>query len=298
MAEETDELTTASESPVSADQGELSPEDTAASTQTEAIKARIEDTRQQMGETIDAIQERLSISNISEQVSEQVTNAIETVKDTVYDATIGKTVTYMKDIGNEISGSAAFKTVRNNPLPFILIAAGAGMLAYNSYVGNKRGSGYRQGRRLAGQSEESSRSLLRSAGEKVSGAARGISDAAGNAYQSVSGAASSTYESANEFAHRAYDKVGEYGRTAHDRYDTHIEENPLAVGAVALAVGAAIGFAIPSTRYEGDLMGSASQNLIQKAQDSAGGLIDRVKQAASEAGENIKAGLENSGATN
>jgi predicted ribosome quality control (RQC) complex YloA/Tae2 family protein len=47
---------------------------------TEEIKAKIEETRADMGETIDAIQERLSYANISEQVSEQVSNAIETAK--------------------------------------------------------------------------------------------------------------------------------------------------------------------------------------------------------------------------
>lgn len=308
MAEETDELTTASESQAISDPGAVSPRETEGSEQTEAIKARIEDTRQQMGETIDAIQEKLSIANISEQVSEQVTNVIETATGTVYDVTIGKAVTFMKDMGDGISGSAAVKTIRNNPLPFIMIAAGAGMLAYNSYKGKNGGSPYAPNRRRPAQTEAkgSSRSLLGSAGEKVSGAARGMSDAAGSAYETVSNAASSTYEgitnsagnaysSANELAHRAYDKVGEYGRMAHDKYDTHIEENPLAVGAVALALGAAVGFAIPSTRYEGDLMGSASQNLIQKAQDSAGNLVERVKQAAEDTGENLKAGLKDSG---
>jgi len=58
--------------------------------ETEQLKAQIEQTRSQMGETIDAIQDRLSVANISEQVSERVNNAIETAKDTAYDATIGK----------------------------------------------------------------------------------------------------------------------------------------------------------------------------------------------------------------
>ena len=37
----------------------------------------------------------------------------------------------------------------------------------------------------------------------------------------------------------------------------YLEDNPLALGALAVAVGAAVGFAIPSTRYEGQLMGEA-----------------------------------------
>jgi methyl-accepting chemotaxis protein len=64
--------------------------------ETDHIKAQIAQTRSQMGETIDAIQDRLSFANISEQVSETVNSAIETAKDTAYDATIGKAA--MKDV--------------------------------------------------------------------------------------------------------------------------------------------------------------------------------------------------------
>ena len=41
---------------------------------TENIREQIADTRNQMGDTIDEIQDRLSFSNISEQVSEHVQN--------------------------------------------------------------------------------------------------------------------------------------------------------------------------------------------------------------------------------
>jgi ElaB/YqjD/DUF883 family membrane-anchored ribosome-binding protein len=272
------------------------------------LKAQIEETRHQMGETIDAIQEKLSFSNISEQVSEQLNNAIETAKHTVYDATIGKAVNYMKDIGSDISGSSAVKMVRNNPLPFVLIAAGAGLLAYNSYSGRGRSSERRTPRQDAPGSEPTSaaRSLLGSAREKAGGIAESVGSAAGSAYESVAGAASGTYAGiansasnaytgANEMVHRAYDKVGEYGVTAQEQYSHHIEENPLAVGAVALALGAAIGFAIPSTRYEGELMGEARENLMQKAQDSAGLLVDKVREVASEAGETLKSEIGDKG---
>src|SRR3954447_16446311 len=46
----------------------------------EQIKGKIEETRNQMGETIDAIQDKLSFSNISEQVTEHVNNAVESAK--------------------------------------------------------------------------------------------------------------------------------------------------------------------------------------------------------------------------
>src|SRR4051812_19328735 len=87
----------------SADDEELAQE-------TENIKGQIEETRSQMGETLDAIQEKLSFSNISEQVSEHVHNAVETGKEAVYDATIGKAAGFMKNVTNNISSSSIVRT--------------------------------------------------------------------------------------------------------------------------------------------------------------------------------------------
>ncbi len=296
-----------------------------ASDETGQLKAQIEETRSQMGETIDAIQEKLSLQNISEQVkdqvSEQITNALETAKATVYDAVIGnigKVGTIMQNIGNEISKSDLGKKARKNPFPLVLIGIGVGLLAYEGFGGKKRRSAYRNKNYNLKNTEDyrrqkSSKSLLDSATgtisdaagnayESVSGAASSaygtVTDATGNAIQIVSGAASaayggvtdaasSAYSKAGDLAGTAYEKAGDYGTQAREKYDYHIEENPLAVGAVALALGAAVGLSIPSTRYESELLGEYRQQLIDKAQEAASGLVDKAKNAASQAQETI-----------
>jgi phage-related protein len=265
----------------------------------EQIKAQIEETRAQMGETIDAIQEKLSFSNISEQVSEQINSAVETAKDAVYDATIGKAGKFMTNFSNEISKTTVIRSARENPLPFLLIGLGVGLLAYNGFGGGKRRSnGGNGGFKKYLPSEVPGKAALKSAGDKIGGVASTVGGAASTAYGSVSGAASTAiggvsnaattaYEGVGNFAGTAYEKAGEYGTQAREQYDYYIEENPLAVGAVALALGAAVGFSIPSTSYEGELMGEARHNLLQKAQDTAGELVDKVKQVASEAQKTI-----------
>ena len=268
--------------------------------ETEQIKAQIQETRSQMGETIDAIQEKLSFANISEQVSETVSNAIETAKDTAYDATIGKAVNFMKDFGDGVTGSNAVKTIRNNPFPFALIGIGAGLLVYQSYT--RSGSKSGDNRSFEGHGELN-RSALASASraatdasgrtldvitDKANAAFGTVTNAAGTAYESVTGAVSTAYTGAGDLANKAYDRAGEFGSIASEKYDEYLEENPLALGALAVAVGAAVGFAIPSTRYEGQLMGEARENLVQRAQDAAGSLVDKAKQVASEAGQTIK----------
>lgn len=279
----------------------LSAADAETDGKTESIKAQIEETRADMGETIDAIQERLSLANISEQVSEQVNNAIETAKDTVYDATVGKVVHFMKNTGRDLSNSNIVGTVKDNPLPFLLIGLGAGLLAYQGF--GKRGSGsaarFRRPQQLTGRHEGSGASMVDSARGGIRGVRNTVANAAGTAYDGVTNvagsaidgvtkAAGTTYASAGDLAHRAVEKAGDIGTMAQETYHQYLEERPWAIGAAALVAGAAIGMAIPSTRYEGELMGEARLNLVNKVQDSATEFIDKAKEAATHAGQSIK----------
>ena len=105
--------------------------------------------------------------------------------------------------------------------------------------------------------------------------------------ETVSDAASRTYEGAADVAGRAFEKVGNFGTTARENYDHYVEEKPLAVAAAAMAVGAVVGLAIPSTKYEGKMMGDARQTLMSKAEDTATELVDKAKQVASDVTETV-----------
>jgi ElaB/YqjD/DUF883 family membrane-anchored ribosome-binding protein len=262
--------------------------DEVVSEETVRLHSEIEETRENLGETIDAIQERLSLSNLSEQVSEQVSNVIETAKDSVYDATIGKAVNFMKQAREGVMQTSAGRTIMANPIPFVLIGAGSAMLIYNGFGKKNRRSSqlskYRTGEYSTPQLTE------RRAGSMLTGAKETITDKAGTAYETVAKTASDTYETAAEAASRAYERVGELGSSAKENYDYYVEEKPMAVAAAAMAVGAAIGFAIPSTRYEGELMGEARENLLEKAGDTATELVDKAKQVASDASQVISRG--------
>lgn len=285
------------------------------------LKAQIEETRSQMGETIDAIQEKLSFQNISEQVKEQVSetinSALETAKDSVYSATIGnlgKAGKFMQNIGKEISNTEAGKFARKNPFPLVLIGLGVGLLAYegfgsrnrrahrySDYDNDPRNRGYGDSgtigtlKSATGKIGDTASSALGTVGETTSHALESVKDAANSAYGTVADTANKAYSAVNDYAHTAYEKAGEYGHVAREKYDYYLEENPLAVGAVALAVGAAIGLAIPATRYENEFMGEYSQQLLDKAQTTAGDLVERVKEVASEAqktlGDEVKTKL-------
>jgi ElaB/YqjD/DUF883 family membrane-anchored ribosome-binding protein len=232
------------------------------------IMSDIEETRSHMGETLDAIQDRLSFANLSEQVSERVNTAMESAKGAVYDATIGRMKIMLKDVSN----TTMMRTVRDNAIPFGLIGLGAGLLAYKAYSGkgNRRPMGNGRARPDG------------DIGEQAPGLMDKVSSRAHDAFGMVSEKADTAYQGASEMMTRGYDRAGEFSDQAKAMYDQYIDENPLAVGALAMAVGAVVGMAIPSSRYEGELLGEYRDDLIEKAQDTASGLLDKTKQLVSE----------------
>lgn len=70
---------------------------------------------------------------------------------------------------------------------------------------------------------------------------------------------------------------------ARGQFETMLEENPLAVGAAAMALGVALGLSVPETRYEDEYLGPARDDLFDKAQDKAGEVMGKVEHVASEA---------------
>ena len=287
-------------------------EDSETAEETHELRQNIEDTRASMGQTIDAIQERLSISNISEQVSEQVSNAIESAKDSVYEATIGKVANLMKETGRSISSSNIGRNISSNPWPYALIGAGAAWLVYDSMSGgSKRRRYYGNGRSRYGErnyltsrtGDGEDRGMLGNATESVSNAASSaygtvastasgamgtVSNTASQTYHKAADVAGQTYNKAADMAGRAYDRVGEYGHMAQDKYEEYVETKPLAVAAAAVAVGGAIGFAKPPTRYERGLLGGNPAKHMKKSRDTANQLMDKAKEVAGEAGAVIK----------
>jgi len=335
-----------------------------ATAETEQIRGQIEETRRGMSETIDAIQERLSFSNISEQVKDQVSEQIGSAVHSVKDAAMEKVGDFMqvfnkgiKDIGK----LDVVKTAKENPMILSLVGLGIGALLVNSLMGKKKrrssyqydyrynsnddaddvrySNEYRRGlnssksekstsetiRGKSGGEENSIRGYVSGASatqpspppkpsaansvydsvssaagtayEGVSGVAatayEGVSSAAGAAYEGVGSAASKTYKGVGNAAGFAYDKAGDLGGQVKESYDYYIEENPLAVGAVALAVGAALGFAIPLTEAENEYMGEMRDNFFEKAQATAQDAIGTVKQMAGEAQKTIVEEVKN-----
>jgi ElaB/YqjD/DUF883 family membrane-anchored ribosome-binding protein len=98
-----------------------------------------------------------------------------------------------------------------------------------------------------------------------------VSDTAG---QVVQGAQQTAGQIADQAQWRAQQAAGGFQQM--------LQENPLAVGAAAIAVGAAIGLAIPETPQEDQWMGEARENLMQRAQETVQQTAGKVGAVAQE----------------
>jgi hypothetical protein len=69
-------------------------------------------------------------------------------------------------------------------------------------------------------------------------------------------------------------------RRAQTTFNRVLRENPLALGAAATLVGAAIGMTVPETEVENEWMGDARDNVVERAKEMAGNAAERVGSTA------------------
>jgi ElaB/YqjD/DUF883 family membrane-anchored ribosome-binding protein len=286
------------------------------------IRSDIEHTRADLSETINALQEKLDPTRIAEQVKDQIrekaTEAYDTAKTAVKEATIGKaekivsnvseTVTDMTGrAGTAIKSSSAVQYIRDNPIPFALVGIGMGMLALNTR--KKEQSSYSTGRRIefnpssgfeAGSASttaqpsitDRARNVASGVADKARGAAGSVADTARAATEratsTVSSAASSVRDAASSAADTTRQQVQQGTRMASDYFSNTLQENPMALGMAALAVGAVVGLSLPTTRVESEYMGEARDRLVDQAKSVAQETVGKVQRVTEEAGRTLK----------
>jgi ElaB/YqjD/DUF883 family membrane-anchored ribosome-binding protein len=241
----------------------------------ERTRTEIERTRADMSETVDAIQERLSPENLKEQT-----------KDRVKEATVGRA---------QEAGTGIVETIRANPLPAALTGIGLGWLLVNARRQSSAQGSYRVG---AYPYDYPPRYEVPGAdGPSTGQAVERARDRAGET-------ATQVQDKAGQVASQAQDRVSRLGNQA--RYQAQrasggfqrmLQENPLAVGALGVGVGAAVGLAIPETTREHEVMGEARDTFVEKAQEKPQDAQERVQQVAQEAQNAAQQEAENQGLT-
>jgi ElaB/YqjD/DUF883 family membrane-anchored ribosome-binding protein len=273
------------------------------------IEREVEQTRAGLTNTLDELRERASPGQLFEQALD-------------YARSSG---------GNEFVRNLG-TSVRDNPLPLLLIGAGIGWLMMSGGsrsggttssmgaspsrsigTGSTRvrvyGGGAESGDSLAGRTS----AAMGAARDSVAGAADRAIDKAGEAYRSVADAAGSATDSVRDAAGAVADslrgaaesvtdrvmgsgqevqaRAGALGDEARQGVTWLMREQPLVLGAIGVALGAAVGALLPGTEAEDRLMGETRDAVADRVQTTAQQGYERLKDTAGEHVEQAKAAV-------
>jgi hypothetical protein len=238
--------------------------DPAEERRTQQLRAEIDRTRDDMSETVNAIQDRLRPSTVA-------ANAAESMKH----AAMSK--------ARDVADSDSVSYMAANPVPMTMVAIGAVGLAWLATAGrNPRLPSYRRRdyftpRREASWAGERDRSYGDEEPTAYTGASYATADRAGSSHYSPANRPAGGYRAASSAAlpSQAY-----LQRAWH--------QNPLMIGVAAAVAGAVVGLGVPETDRENELMGETRDRMIDTVQDTVRDKVDQVQQAATTAVSSVQ----------
>ena len=178
---------------------------------------------------------------------------------------------------------------RRNPISAALIGMGAVWLFTGGRTAERvgdlvRGTGMGRIPDAAGNALDAARSTLRSGSESVgkgvSSATETLRDAGAAGLDRVARAGSEVADTAYGYVQSIPDAGGALFSTARENLSELFRAQPLALGAVGLAIGAGIAAALPATDLEAEYFGEASDNFKEQAVDYASEQVTRVATIA------------------
>ena len=188
----------------------------------------------------------------------------------------------------QAAGTGVVETVRRNPVPAAMAAIGIGWLWTNRSQGRDGSSWNRADRmRFAGTGRYGGRygeygsagsydTEYESGGPSIGDRAREAGQTVGDAAESARRAAAQRLDDFGETAGATADNVGTTVSQAVSDAQRAVESNPLAFGAIALAVGTAVGLALPTTDAERRTLGQTSSRLIDQVETAVSEPLDEM----------------------
>jgi ElaB/YqjD/DUF883 family membrane-anchored ribosome-binding protein len=280
------------------------------------LRAEIRETRERMSDTLDELGNRLNPNRLKAQV-----------KENIREATVGRVETMARNAADRVNETrhGMIDRIRENPIPAAMVGIGLGWLLFGgrrreetlwqrSYVtdGNWDGTAYvgdvsattpRLAQDDAGGGLGSTISREPGVVDRVKDRVTGIgetvrdtsSDVAYAARERASNVAERAGETAGEvadrarnIAHNVSDGTRQRVHMATDRFDQTLNDNPVAIGMVAMAVGMAAGMAIPESNRERQMMGQYRDQLVGRVRETVDDTRERVQNVAERVVEETK----------
>ena len=232
----------------------------------ERLEREIDQKREDIGQIVDALENKLSPGQIFDRV-----------------------VNFSKGNGREFTQNIG-QTLKANPVPVLLTSIGLLWLyasrndtpspgtGRSTFIASRPGMG-------SGVDADGMMDRAREIGGNVSDT---VSDTWNQARSRVSDAAAQVSDTASRLADSAQDAraaLQHQAERATQGFNNLLRDNPLALGAIGIAVGALLGAALPSTEPENRLMGEASDRLAERAKQVVQTGADKARDAVHDMGQ-------------
>lgn len=262
------------------------------------LRAGIERTETELADTLDAIQDKLSLDRL-----------LETAEARIQDFT-SEGAKVMKERMSRIADSVsttASEAIRENPVPVALAAMGIGWLLVKSFAGksdrSERREAFKESREFTEGvqiSEAAPMAVHKTDREKVRDEGHTAAENRGERQRSewtLTGNREDQPTVSPSTPSRSMEATRGRIRENIDKYRNFLEEQPAVVALSLLAFGALVGLGLPESKREEEWMGEAGSNILrrtrektreiqEKARDRISRAIHEAQHAALGTGEN------------
>jgi hypothetical protein len=229
----------------------------------ETLEREINQTRNEMNQTLDALEQKLSPG----QLLDQCLNAF------------GK---HGGDLAQNFGNS-----VKQNPVPVALTAIGIMWMMFSS--GRSSSVNIYGDSSTPDSSDTSNTSITSGATDKLKGTAENIRTTATAAQKKLMSSKDTVIDTVSGVSNKAASGAQAQVRRARDGFSSLLEDQPLIVGALGIALGAAIGAALPPTEQEDRLLGGLRDQTVSKVKEITRDAYDQVQETVKRADEGVKA---------
>ena len=267
----------------------------------EEIESDIARTRADFSSTIDAIQHKLSPSEMMDNAVDYALstppgafsmNLVNSVRDNpIPVALIGVGIAWLMAAGRQPHEPVRQRYARSarRPVRSAYVDEYEGIDDGEYYAARDYGAGTgdtEEGvmRRMASKTSETTHDLKEKVSETASAVSGRVQQAGQSAKSRLQETAGSAQARMSDVTRRSQAQV----ERAKDRFGQMLDEQPLVMGAVGLAVGAALGAVIPNTRRENEMMGSTRDDLLDRAKETAREQAETLKQSAQRVADTAK----------
>ena len=227
------------------------------------LEREIDQTRAQMNQTLGELERKFSPGEFFDQA-----------------------LTLVRQHGGELATNLG-SAIRENPMPVLLTAAGLAWMAVSS---NRPKTSLKA--RTADYDYDPAAQEYHRNESKINETDSGVVAKAGRLMGAGAEATRQKVASSKEAVASGLSKTGETAQAQADRvregFNNLLEEQPLILGALGIALGAAIGAVLPTTEQEDRLLGRVRDQTMAQIKETSSESLNQVKESVTRLGEDAK----------